>query len=89
MSDQVQLGPASPFHIGAKPGETEQFTLDVRDSDEGRKEIDVFRFARYAVLGWIETSEIFPYYVLTPAGQRIYSECYRRWERMRWEDYGD
>jgi hypothetical protein len=40
--------------------------------NEGRFEIDAFRFARYLALGWIRTVDAFPYYELTPNGEEVY-----------------
>lgn len=78
MSDLARvLGPESPFSSNAKHGEGEQFTRDAFDhEEEGRFEIDSFRFERYLVLGWIREREEFPYYELTVAGEQTYRNFY-------------
>lgn len=71
--------------------EATYFTLDVFDHEnEGRLEIDPFRFKRYVALGWIREIETRPYYLLTTNGEDVYRSFY--WEvakRTGWDSTSD
>lgn len=69
--------------------EATYFTLDVFEHEnEGRLEIDPFRYARYRVLGWIRPTVAPPFYELTTNGEDVYRKFY--WavaQRTGWDWY--
>jgi hypothetical protein len=70
--------------------ESRAFVRDaLNHENEGRFEIDAFRFERYVALGWIRAIDAFPYYELTPNGEEVYGRFFWTVTAREWDWFED